>query len=1161
MNRRSVSGTLLILLCGWLAGNSEAANHYVRSGATGNGSDWANAYGSLPSTLVRGDTYFIADGAYPGGYTFDDVDVEETYIYLKKATASAHGTDTGWDNTYGDGVAAFSGTWTFKSGHWDIDGVTGGGPGTGVGQWPQSWNTGHGISQTVDVSGDNIALAETQGKTGFRFRHIKLVNQSPASGPSAGNVFRMEVGGATYASDVLVEYIYIPAFMGVVFHVKSGNDWTIQYSYFEGNGSGSDFNHRELWSGIDNDRFIWRWNYIMNINNSAIWAFVNEGDPSEDVEIYGNIVDYCGFGTTGSSPAYMIMLDAGVSSNWKVFNNTVVGWVNGCPGVIADGLFTFCNNVYANHVHTYGPVMQTSVSSHNTIYNFYRPEVGDVIGYWAPIMGSNLQTLTSDPFVNYATRDLRLNAPTQPGTSSNSPAGNATDMFGYLRGADGVWDRGALEYTGNADLPATPATLASVFAAAQGGDTILLASGDYGTFEGGVKSGRVTFRIQPGAAVILSADFNPAANLTFDGVPLAGLQVRGASRNLVFSNVLFTAQVTFRDATGPMNVLFDHCTWGAIDDVGYYEGRLSTVGSVTGPCGITVQNSKFGPGGNLDGIQTGANGLQILNNEFVGLRSGSSGIHTDAIQLYGSQNTVIRGNYIHDCDSGIMAPDGTDHAIIEHNVIDPGEYPYAIMIGSDLNSVIRHNTLPDGPAAWGMRKGIISIGAGSTGTVVQDNVLGEVSLQEGSSASVNCNLVANAAPIGAADLQGLPTYVGGANPTVYAGFVLAAGSLGKGTASDGADRGIAVGDNLFLITGPVPGATFPAPALITITATGNAGTVTNVEFFAGTTKLGEDQTAPYSFTWPNVPIGSYTFTARATDDHGLMKTSTPVAVTVTAPGSAPVLGNTSEGNTTDTITDGTGSWINACRFQASAPATLTGICAKVGAITGRYTCALYSDSFNLLRPAATLSNVAAGWQTFPLTAPLVVTNGSYYWLAIWSDDTNARVHADTGGLIRYGLYPFGTWPDPVSLPDSGGYNYCLYATGPAPGPFNQWKSNYSLAASADNSDDDHDGIPLLLEYTLGLNPLNADTNQPVSGSLQSNYLTLTYTKIKAATDISYAAEAAGSLITGSWSSAAGEVEQAWKVSDGLTVQTITARDKTAVSNATSRFLRLKVSSP
>jgi hypothetical protein len=37
---------------------------------------------------------------------------------------------------------------------------------------------------------------------------------------------------------------------------------------------------------------------------------------------------------------------------------------------------------------------------------------------------------------------------------------------------------------------------------------------------------------------------------------------------------------------------------------------------------------------------------------------------------------------------------------------------------------------------------------------------------------------------------GTPQFVGGANPTTYAGFKLAPGSPGKGAASDGLDVGI-----------------------------------------------------------------------------------------------------------------------------------------------------------------------------------------------------------------------------------------------------------------------------------------------------------------------------------------------------------------------------------
>ncbi|HWC25815.1 MAG TPA: hypothetical protein VG474_04455 [Solirubrobacteraceae bacterium] len=43
-----------------------------------------------------------------------------------------------------------------------------------------------------------------------------------------------------------------------------------------------------------------------------------------------------------------------------------------------------------------------------------------------------------------------------------------------------------------AELSATPSTFAGVFSRAQAGDTIRLASGNYGTFRGALKSGMVT---------------------------------------------------------------------------------------------------------------------------------------------------------------------------------------------------------------------------------------------------------------------------------------------------------------------------------------------------------------------------------------------------------------------------------------------------------------------------------------------------------------------------------------------------------------------------------------------------------------------------------------------------------------------------------------------
>nr|WP_211326217.1 glycoside hydrolase family 9 protein [Thermosporothrix hazakensis] len=84
------------------------------------------------------------------------------------------------------------------------------------------------------------------------------------------------------------------------------------------------------------------------------------------------------------------------------------------------------------------------------------------------------------------------------------------------------------------------------------------------------------------------------------------------------------------------------------------------------------------------------------------------------------------------------------------------------------------------------------------------------------------------------------------------------------------------------ITSPANNASFNAPASITITANASSagGSITKVEFYNGSTLLGSDTSAPYSYSWANVPEGSYTLTAKAYDDAGGTATSAAVKITV-----------------------------------------------------------------------------------------------------------------------------------------------------------------------------------------------------------------------------------------------------------------------------------------
>ncbi|MCR6637551.1 MAG: carbohydrate-binding protein [Sporocytophaga sp.] len=75
-----------------------------------------------------------------------------------------------------------------------------------------------------------------------------------------------------------------------------------------------------------------------------------------------------------------------------------------------------------------------------------------------------------------------------------------------------------------------------------------------------------------------------------------------------------------------------------------------------------------------------------------------------------------------------------------------------------------------------------------------------------------------------------------------------------------------VGPSITLATQPAS-TVFTAPATINLVATAATpnGTISNVKFYNGTTLLSTDNTAPYSYNWTNVAVGTYTIRAVLTD--------------------------------------------------------------------------------------------------------------------------------------------------------------------------------------------------------------------------------------------------------------------------------------------------------
>lgn len=345
--------------------------------------------------------------------------------------------------------------------------------------------------------------------------------------------------------------------------------------------------------------------------------------------------------------------------------------------------------------------------------------------------------------------------------------------------------------SGGCSRTATPSTFASQVAAAATGEAICLASGSYGTWQGTAK--RITVRAAEGATPTMRVNFSSGdAGFTLAGMGGMGGTV-GAAQDITIRDSDFTAPIVVNGGSG---IVLDSNTHIGIDATsGSVAGRVQVRGD-----GLVVRNSLF-RGGCSDGIQVQARNTVVEGNEFADFEADCAN-HTDMIQIYApgyERGNVFRRNWFHGVNSegGIFACyDTCNRETVENNLFDVQGAAqgrgWALELYSDTGSVVRNNTLLDGPCQFNLRCGTILITRKSQhppgqGTVVVDNIASRISVTNGSTlAERHHNLVRSGAAPG--DLTGSPVFMG--PYTSRAGYRLAAGSAGKGQASDGLDIGI-----------------------------------------------------------------------------------------------------------------------------------------------------------------------------------------------------------------------------------------------------------------------------------------------------------------------------------------------------------------------------------
>lgn len=425
---------ILYLVASWCALHLCAvfgATWHVRPGAGGsnNGTDWNNAFTSVPAALTRGDTYYIADGTYSSYIEFDDAVSGTTLITIKKATVADHGTSTGWLDSYGDGVANFD-TWIFETGYYLMDG----------GGRISRRESGQGFKLT-HVASDSLGMIGTGGQfaSNLTFYDVEVTCNASAGPPYQTAVYLVNGGSSIYFG-----YCSFHDIPGDMWQIRQIAGLTVEHSYFARNWQDATRHGDVIESDQTSSNHIFRFNYIDACVGTYIFGHHTTGNVT-GMEIYGNV-----FRATTTGNGIIATLNPGAGgtiNNLRVYNNTFVNTTfnsgihlyNGSSGSGAT------NNLYYN-------CESLSFSSVSHDYNWFR-----LSGTQSE---ANIQNGSGDPFMSIAGEDFRLSAATSAGTTLGSPYN--TDPNAVTRAVDGVWDRGAFEYNSGAGSPPTaPSNLAA----------------------------------------------------------------------------------------------------------------------------------------------------------------------------------------------------------------------------------------------------------------------------------------------------------------------------------------------------------------------------------------------------------------------------------------------------------------------------------------------------------------------------------------------------------------------------------------------------------------------------------------------------------------------------------------------------------------------------
>lgn len=454
---------LSVPLLGW------AQNHYICAPETCtaktvlDGSDWSTAWDRLPNSLVRGHTYYVARGNYPG-HTFDDEPQGTTPITVRAASAADHGSDHGWSESY-LGTAHFTtasrkrSIWVFAEPYYILDGQYRG----------EDWTSGYGfhVDNSARVARDADILLEAHDIT-IRYTDVEGSHDNSSGTCGGAHQYCDEAFQDIGFSNILVEYNYIHDQGEATFKLRGSSTpdgsngldrFTAQYNFIARNWSqgGDEGVHGEAFSVSDGvQNLVIRYNKFQDIRGTAVIATASgsryKGVPvwpghlhynrgNGPWYIYGNVwwyssppMEACAVG------GFTALWDVGFIGSVHIYNNTIVN--------INDQA---CTTGTGGNASINGQGLETAHLGRNAVFvqnNLWVNSDGGVYLDLADgkiVENHNRLQDNLSLFRNFAARDYRLVKHASGGTRlSNLDAQTFdVDMDGHPRRN---WDVGAFEY-------------------------------------------------------------------------------------------------------------------------------------------------------------------------------------------------------------------------------------------------------------------------------------------------------------------------------------------------------------------------------------------------------------------------------------------------------------------------------------------------------------------------------------------------------------------------------------------------------------------------------------------------------------------------------------------------------------------------------------------